>query len=96
MKTNLTRTIETVEQAEEFLTQLHENGEMIDPNDNPHTIEWSLPKDQQPTPAECDQLRALMVSCLNFDLSEFDAYQFIIDLDEEETRRNKLARPTEY
>jgi len=93
-KTKLPESITTIEEAEEFLTELHENGECFNPDDAAQDIVWALPKEQHPTKAECMKLNMLMNEILNLD--DFDPYQYILDLDEEEERINKLSRPTEY
>lgn len=96
MKTQLPEQITTQEEAETFLTQLWENKEVFHPEDSAHDVIWStIPKEQQPTPKECERLNDLMADIYN-NVPELDPCGFLLDLDEEEERRMKLARPTEF
>lgn len=99
MKTELPEKITTIEEAENLLSALWENGESFHPEDNAHDIIWgTIPKDEQPTAAECDKLNALMSQIYDLkDVPElFDPCGFILDFIDDEERRAKLARPTEY
>lgn len=62
MKTVLPDKISTIEEAKAFLTELHKNKEDFHPEDDAHTIVWGeiAKQDDEPTPAECDQLNKLM------------------------------------
>lgn len=93
MKTNLNRTISTQEEAEAFLSELHENNEVFNPDDSAHDVIWETCP--QPSAEECDKLNVLMNDCLNVGDGEFDVHGYLLDLDEEEERRMRLARPNE-
>lgn len=61
MNTVLPKSISTVDEAKTFLTELVKNGESFHPEDDAHDIEWlSVPVENRPTPAECNQLNKLM------------------------------------
>lgn len=104
MKTTLPEAITTQEQAEEFLTALWENNEVFHPEDNAHQVVWdTIPEGDRPTPSECDQLNKLMNDIYDLDGNNGDhanpifcPCEFLLELDEEQERRNKLARPTEF
>lgn len=68
LKTQLPAAINTVAEAEEFLTNLHNNGEDFHPEDDAHDIVWNgISVNQAPTPAQCDQLNKLMIDIYNLD-----------------------------
>lgn len=92
MKTKLPESITSVEQAEDFLNELFENGEAFHPEDNAGDIVWALPKEQQPTHNECVRLNNLMNEMFHLD-DDFDPCAYFCDLVHEENRRMKLARP---
>jgi len=101
MKTKLPEAIKTIEEAENFLSALHENGESFHPEDDAHDIIWnSIPEEHKPTKAECDQLNKLMTDIYEIDGNDvntgFDPCGYLLDLIGEEERRDKLARPSEY
>jgi hypothetical protein len=92
MKTNLDRTITTQDEAEDFLNELFENGESFHPEDSAHEIVWaSCPT---PTHNEMIKLNNLMNATFHFD--GFDPCEYLEELREEEDRRMKLARPSDY
>lgn len=59
MKAFLPDYISTVEEAKNFLFDLHHNGEAFHPEDDAHTIIWVLDH-SAPNFAECEQLNKLM------------------------------------
>lgn len=77
MKTVLPVAITTIEQAKAYLTDLYNNGEAYHPEDNAHSIAWSLPV--QPTTDEREQLNKLMNDI--YALKRIDPCEFILDLD---------------
>lgn len=80
MKTKLPESINTVEEAKDFLQNLHNNGESYHPEDDAHDILWT---GANPTPEECDQLNKLMSDIYeNIDFYEtgFDPCGFLLDL----------------
>jgi hypothetical protein len=87
LKTQLPTDIQTVEQAQQFLTELYTNGECYHPEDSAHSINWNLP--YQPNWGECEQLNNLMAAIYNLvgndgrhsDPMIFDPCSFIISLD---------------
>lgn len=76
MKTQLPEEITTIEAAETFLTDLHNNGEAFHPEDDAHEIIWHL--ETPPTAAECDQLNKLMEDI--FKLDGFDPFEILMKL----------------
>jgi len=92
MKTNLDRTITTQDEAEDFLSELFENGESFHPEDDAHQIIWSC--NPAPTDEECDKLNTLISQIYNLpNYPEFDPCEYFCELHEEEDRRMNLARP---
>lgn len=82
LKTKLPENITTIEEAKAFLTELIKNDEHFHPDDDAHTINWSLPAKQQPNKKECDKLNSLMYQVCQ--INGFDPYGFILkqaDLD---------------
>jgi hypothetical protein len=75
MKTNLERSICTVQDAEAFLRELHVNGELYHPEDSAHDVEWS---GQEPTDGEKDRLNVLMQEVFNLEQS-FDPCTFCVE-----------------
>jgi len=65
MKTILPLSIDTIEAAKKFLTDLVNNNEAFHPEDDAHEIVWELPKDQQPTVLERNRLNKLMEDIYN-------------------------------
>lgn len=96
MKTNLERQINTVEDAEAFLSELHENGESFHPEDSAFDISWSLPADQVPSADECRKLNELMAAVFDLEDGVFDACEYLLSLDADENERMKQARPEEF
>lgn len=92
MKTNLNRTISTQEEAEAFLSELHENNEVFNPDDNAHEVLWETCK---PTDEDKDALNRLMAEVWAVTNETFDPHEYLLDLDEDEDRRMDLARPNE-
>ena len=87
MKTQLPASINTIDEAKAFLTDLYNNGEAYHPEDSADSIEWALPVDQQPTVAECVQLDKLMADIYSLPGNDsvhnmaFDPCRFILDLE---------------
>lgn len=73
MKTKLPNTIESVEEAKSFLTELYNNGEGFNPEDGALNIEFEYNDNTaKPTWSECLQLDRLMDMCeLYLDTCEF-------------------------
>lgn len=76
MKTVLPDSIKTKEQGEAFLRELWSNGEAFHPDDSAHNTVWTVPEEQVPTEAECDQLDRLMDECLQ--VPDLDPYCFLM------------------
>lgn len=89
MKTNLPESITTIEEAEAFLSELHENGESFNPDDAAQDVAWPIGK--HPNRYELTKLNILMNEVLNVD--GFDAYDYLLELENENERINNLARP---
>ena len=81
MKTNLDISIQTDEQAVNFLTELHDNNESYHPEDNAHDIIWD---ENRPTKTECDQLNNLMNQI--YENTDVDPCEILLDLACEEGR----------
>lgn len=82
MRTNLDRTIKTIEEAKAYLSELHKNGEAYHPEDDARDIEWStIPEDQRPNAEEMDKLNILMDDIYLVSLDEFDPCEFILSLE---------------
>jgi len=98
MKTNLNRTITTQEDAEYFLSELFENGESFHPEDDARNIIKFATGERIFTDEEADKLNDLMSSIYEIQDSDedFDACGYLLDLQEEEDRRMKLARPDQF
>jgi len=85
MKTVLPTSINTVEEAKKFLTELHNNNETFHPEDDAHTIVWET---SSPTKEECDQINKLMSEIYAFPGNEdsqnmvFDPCEFLLSLSE--------------
>ena len=90
MKTNLNRTITTVDEAEAFLSELDENNEVFNPDDDAHGVLWQT---CSPTHEEKDALNRLMAEVWAVSNETFDPHEYLLELDEEEDRRMNLARP---
>lgn len=79
MKTQLPESINTLEEAKNFLQLLHANGESFHPEDSAHDIVWDIP--EPPNKHECDQLNALMDQVYYFFNEEtFDPCGYLLDL----------------
>jgi hypothetical protein len=76
MVTNLSRQIESIEEAKAFLAELIENKEVYHPEDDAHDIEWFL-AGENPTSEECDQLNRLMAK--TFEFEGFDPCQYVLE-----------------
>lgn len=74
MKTQLPESISNIKEAEKFLAELINNGEIFHPEDNAHEINWSC---EPPTFEECDHLNKLMEDI--YTLENFDPCGYIID-----------------
>lgn len=83
MKTKLPETITTVDQAKQFLTELHKNGEAFHCEDDAHDIDFV---NCDPTPAEREKLNNLMLDIYWLPGNraagpmEFDPCGFLVDL----------------
>jgi hypothetical protein len=86
MFTTLPQSINTIEEAKKFLTELHENGESFHPEDDANDIVWYLNQAQIPSKDECDQLNKLMNDIYSLPGNDdvrnmaFDPCQFLLDL----------------
>ncbi len=94
MKTNLDRTITTQDEAESFLSELFDNGESFHPEDDARNIIKFATAERIFTDEEADKLNDLMSSI--YEILDFDPCGYLLDLQEEEERRMKLARPYDY
>lgn len=74
MTTNLDRTISNTEDAQAFLQDLMNNGEIWHPDDNAHDVIWMIK--EPPTHTEMDKLNELM-----HDVHKYinDPPQYVID-----------------
>jgi hypothetical protein len=87
MKTPLPTDIKTIEQAKEFLSALHGNGETFHPEDDAFDILWNMPEQDMPTMAECERLNKLMDEIYNLEGNNdpqnmvFDPCGYLLDLD---------------
>jgi hypothetical protein len=83
MLTSLPHSINTIEQAKEFLLALYNNNEVFHPEDDAHDIAWQTCN--MPTQSECDQLNKLMEDIYNLNktkkLEVFDPCEYILHLD---------------
>lgn len=70
MKTQLPEKIKTRQEAENFLTELYENGELFHPEDDARDIDWNM--EVPPTKEEKTQLNKLMDDI--YDLPEMADY----------------------
>lgn len=75
MKTQLPLEIKTIKGAEQFLTDLYNNGESFHPEDDAHEIIWS---GKAPTESECNQLNELMDAI--YQLEDFDPCEHLLKL----------------
>lgn len=75
MKTILPQSINTIDQAKAFLTDLFNNNETFHPDDDAHETVWS--NGERPTPAEADQLNKLMC---DIDDLQLDPCEILMDL----------------
>lgn len=75
MRTPLPTAIVSVEEAKQFLKELHENGESFHPEDDAHSIVWQT---SNPTPQERDHLNKLMSDI--YDVADFDPCGYLLDL----------------
>jgi len=87
MKTNLNRTITTQDEAEAFLSELFENTEYFNPDDNAHEVIWQT---CSPTDDEKDKLNVLMSATF---IDGFDPHGYLLDMINDDERREILARP---
>lgn len=63
LKTILPDFVRSAEQAEAFLTSLHDSGECFHPDDDAHSVVWGQPG---PTRKERDKLNKLMGQCRKY------------------------------
>ena len=86
MKTQLPLSISTIAEAQVFLTNLFNNGEVFHPEDDAHTVAW---QGAEPSADECDQLNKLMNDIYalpgnnNSQDMSFDPCGFILSLDKD-------------
>lgn len=79
MKTTLPEQITTIEEAQEFLLELHRNGESYHPEDQAKNVVWyNVPEPHRPTKQEQKQLDKLMGQILN--MEGFDPCAFLLGL----------------
>lgn len=83
MKTNLPTSINTVEEATAYLTELYNNDESYHPESDAHDVIWGTC--EKPTPAECDQLNKLSDDMYNLkefggEEGQFDPCRILMDL----------------
>lgn len=87
MKTNLPYQITSIQEAKDFLTELHHNGEAFHPEDDALDIVW---RGDDPETWELYRLNALMKDIYNLEGNEdpqnmiFDPCGFLLDLDNNE------------
>lgn len=60
LKIKLPDTIQSADQARQFLDLLYDNRLSYHPEDSAHNVQWSLPASELPTHEECEQLDRLM------------------------------------
>ena len=84
MKTKLPISIKTKIEAEKFLKELHDNGEVFHPEDDAHDISWN---GVNVSKKEADQLNKLMKDIYNIpemsnypNNKEWDACGFLLKL----------------
>lgn len=77
MKTKLPESITTVEQAKEFLTELHRNGEQFHPEDDAHDIHWN--SGIKPTEAQRDRLNKLMADIYRLPGNDMSPQNMVFD-----------------
>lgn len=75
MNTIIPQKIETIQEAESFLSALLGNGEEFHPEDDAHDIVWHTT--EPPTPEECDELNRAMEQI--YSLPGFDPCEFILN-----------------
>lgn len=91
MITVLPESINSVEEAKNFLQSLYNNGEHYHPEDNAHDLIWDMIN--EPSEVECDQLNKLMRDIYSLpecemkrddergNYMDFDPCGFLLDLD---------------
>lgn len=85
MKTNLPESINSIEEAKDFLRNLYINGESFHPEDDAHNISWGAC--EEPTPEECDKLNNLMSDIYEVAKgTDFDPCGYILELDPDYVR----------
>jgi hypothetical protein len=84
MRTFLPFRIDTVKEAKEFLTELHENNETFHPEDDAHDINWTT---TEVSMEEKDRLNELMQNIYDLPCNkdkypdlEFDPCDFLMEL----------------
>jgi hypothetical protein len=88
MKTIIPETISSIEEAEKFLTDLHNNGETYHPEDDAHMIDWET---VEVSDQEKDALNNAMIDIYNLPGNDgrhdssiiFDPCGFLLSLREE-------------
>lgn len=76
MKTSLPEKIDTVEQAKNFLRELHKNGETFHPEDDAHTIVWETAVVSE---SERNQLNKLTEDIYNLEGNQKGADAMVFD-----------------
>ncbi len=79
MKTVLPESINSLEEAKEFLKALYDNGESYHPEDKAATIVGDLPDGRLFTDKEASELDAIMTQV--HDKFSFDPCEYILSLD---------------
>lgn len=67
LKIQLPETIQSAEQARQFLDLLCTNNLTYHPEDSAHDVDWHLPTEELPTHEECEQLDKLMADIYNME-----------------------------
>lgn len=75
MKTQLPSDINTIADAEKFLSELAKNGESFHPEDDANDIIWS---GESPSKSECDHLNKLMDDI--YQLEDFDPCGYLLEI----------------
>lgn len=82
MKTVLPSSIETIEQAKAYLTDLYNNGESYHPEDGAENVSWNLHANDIPTETECIFMDKLMNDIYRIAKgTDFDPCEFLLELD---------------
>lgn len=101
MKTTLPESISTQEEAEKFLSELFENNEHYHPEDSAKDQIYLKTGERVFNDEDAEKLDKLMSDIYMLSGGDhanpiFDPCEYLLEMEEEEERRNKLSRPTEY